>query len=99
MTLSNLHKPFGLILSDVGSEAARPELCLLSGCLKEVYVNDKLVDFLQAAKTRHKVRNMFTLYATRHGRRVGGHNQSKTVREWGVVSQTADDINNLLTSI
>jgi len=26
-----------------------------NGCLKEVYVNDKLVDFLQAAKTRHKV--------------------------------------------
>jgi len=26
-----------------------------NGCLKEVYINSKLVDFLQAAKSRHKV--------------------------------------------
>ena len=26
-----------------------------NGCLKEVYINAKLVDFLQAAKSRHKV--------------------------------------------
>jgi len=33
-----------------------------NGCLKEVYVNDKLVDFLQAAKTRHKVSPGCSLY-------------------------------------
>ena len=32
------------------------------GCLKEVYVNDKLVDFLQAAKNRHKVSPGCSLY-------------------------------------
>jgi len=33
-----------------------------NGCLKEVYVNDKLVDFLQAAKARHKVSPGCSLY-------------------------------------
>jgi len=33
-----------------------------NGCLKEVYVNSKLVDFLQAAKTRHKVSPGCQLY-------------------------------------
>jgi len=33
-----------------------------NGCLKEVYVNDKLVDFLQAAKTRHKVSPGCSMY-------------------------------------
>eukprot|EP00096_Caligus_rogercresseyi_P013821 TRINITY_DN6421_c0_g1_i2.p1 TRINITY_DN6421_c0_g1~~TRINITY_DN6421_c0_g1_i2.p1 ORF type:complete len:1396 (-),score=344.95 TRINITY_DN6421_c0_g1_i2:865-5052(-) len=32
------------------------------GCIKEVYVNDKLSDFLQAAKVRHKVTPGCSLY-------------------------------------
>ncbi len=33
-----------------------------AGCLKEVYVNDKLVDFLQAAKSRYKVSPGCSMY-------------------------------------
>ena len=33
-----------------------------NGCLREVYINDKLVDFLQAAKQRHKVAPGCNLY-------------------------------------
>ena len=43
------------------SRLASTSLFIL-GCLKEVYVNDKLVDFLQAAKTRHKVSPGCQLY-------------------------------------
>jgi hypothetical protein len=34
----------------------------VAGCLKEVYVNDKLVDFLQAAKSRYKVSPGCSMY-------------------------------------
>ena len=50
-----------LILSLVWSVETSTNLFIL-GCLKEVYVNDKLVDFLQAAKNRHKVSPGCQLY-------------------------------------
>lgn len=35
---------------------------LLLGCIKEVLINNKLSDFLQAARTRHKVSPGCSLY-------------------------------------
>ena len=61
-TKTILHFTLLLSLSAcVISRLASTSLFIL-GCLKEVYVNDKLVDFLQAAKTRHKVSPGCQLY-------------------------------------
>ena len=57
----HLVQSLSLSYQDVWSENTATNLFTL-GCLKEVYVNSKLVDFLQAAKTRHKVSPGCQLY-------------------------------------
>ena len=62
--LCRLHKPFSPYLISCWIREHQTSPLFTLGCLKEVYVNDKLVDFLQAAKTRHKVRYIYLLQSS-----------------------------------